>query len=209
MSILRSQAAVKQAHETVVPVRHNGESSGSETLILTHDSVVTPTITTVRDANIGFPQFPDPKPVSISPHSAPDSSPFLISDDLSIYKISDATAEEQLSTFQQAFLPFFPFVYIPSHMSASDLRREKPFLCLVIMSLTTRSVALQVTMGTAIRQIVAQKVVVEHEKSLDILLGMICYIAWLVPHKFIAFKSHDMCDNAEKEKIKVTIPQKR
>ena len=63
-------------------------------------------------------------------------------------------------------------------MSASDLRYQKPFLWLVIMSLTTKSLAQQLVMGDMIRRIIAQQVVVESEKSLDMLLGVLCFIGW-------------------------------
>lgn len=103
-----------------------------------------------------------------------------ISDDVSIYTIPDIMGEEHLNTFRHAFLAFFPFVRIPAAMSASDLRIQKPFLWLVIMSLTTKSVTQQLAMGNTIRQIVSGRVVAEHEKSLDILLGLVCYVAWSV-----------------------------
>lgn len=105
-------------------------------------------------------------------------SPSPIAKYVSAFEIPDATAEEQLRTFRQSFLPLFAFVALPATMSASGLRLQKPFLWLVIMSLTTKSVATQIAMGDSIREIVSHQVVVEHEKSLDILLGIICYQAW-------------------------------
>jgi hypothetical protein len=107
-------------------------------------------------------------------------SPSPISEDVLICTIPGTMAEENLNTFRRAFLPFIPFVQIPAAMNSSDLRLQKPFLWLVIMSLTTKSAAQQLAMGDTIRQIVSGKVVAEHEKSLDVLLGLICYVAWSV-----------------------------
>jgi hypothetical protein len=45
----------------------------------------------------------------------------------------------------------------------------------------------QLAMGDAIRRIVSRKVVADHEKSLDILLGLICYLAWSVVSDRICF----------------------
>jgi hypothetical protein len=115
-----------------------------------------------------------------TPQSNSNVSPSSIYEDVSIYTITDSLAEESLNTFRRTFLPFFPFVQIPTVLSASDLRLQKPFLWLVIMSLTTKSAARQLAMGDTIRQIVSKKVVAEHEKSLDVLLGLICYLAWSV-----------------------------
>jgi hypothetical protein len=115
-----------------------------------------------------------------TPQSNFNVSPSSIYEDVSIYTIPDSLAEENLITFRRAFIPFFPFVQIPTALSASDLRLEKPFLWLVIMSLTAKSATRQCAMGDTIRQIISRKVVAEHEKSLDILLGLICYLAWSV-----------------------------
>jgi hypothetical protein len=107
-------------------------------------------------------------------------SPLQASVDISIYTIPDSLAEENFNTFCRAFLPFFPVVQTPNAMSASDLCLQKPFLWLVIMSLTTKSATRQLEMGGIIRQIVSRKVVAQNEKSLDVLLGLICYLAWSV-----------------------------
>jgi hypothetical protein len=117
---------------------------------------------------------------SSAAHPGIDIPSSSIADEVSLFQISDAVAEEQLNTFCYAFLPFFPFVHIPALMRASELRLQKPFLWLVIMSLTTKSVAQQIALGNTIRRIVAQKVIVEHERSMDIVLGLIGYLAWLV-----------------------------
>jgi hypothetical protein len=119
-----------------------------------------------------------PTPARTATDSNIGQSPSSIDDDVAVHNIPDATAKKQLDTFRRAFLPFFPFIHIPALMSASDLRQQKPFLWLVIMSLTTKSVEQQRAMGDTIRRIVSQKVVAEHEKSMDILLGLIAYLAW-------------------------------
>ena len=97
-----------------------------------------------------------------------------------LYDIPNGAMEERLRTFRQFFLPLFPFIYIPLTTDARELRDQKPFLWLVIMSLTTKSATQQLEMGETIRRIVSQKIVNGERKSLDTLQGMICYIAWLV-----------------------------
>ena len=116
-----------------------------------------------------------------TPQSTINVSPSQISDDVSDRTIPNTLTEEHLAKFRQSFLPFFPFVYIPAAMSASDLRIQKPFLSLVILSLTTKSASQQLTIFDTIRQIVSEKVVPEHERSLDFLLGLVCYLAWSFP----------------------------
>ena len=117
-------------------------------------------------------------PAATAPHSSASLSPFPMVDEVPGYGIPDCVAEEQLNMFRQVFLPMFPFVHIPADTSASELHRQKPFLWLVIMSLTTKSAADQLAMGEIIRQSVSQKVVAKGDKSLDMLLGLICYLGW-------------------------------
>ncbi|KAF2726468.1 hypothetical protein EJ04DRAFT_530247 [Polyplosphaeria fusca] len=99
------------------------------------------------------------------------------------YNLSGDMAEERLATFRSIFLPAFPFVSLPPELSSIELRRAKPFLWLVIMSLTTKSSIQQLAMGEIIREIMAKRVVVGCEKSLDLLLGIICYMGWFQFHK--------------------------
>jgi len=99
-------------------------------------------------------------------------------EDLSLYYLEDGLAEERLKTFRRYFLPNFPFIYINPLTTAAQMRNQKPFLWLVIMSLTSKSSSQQIEMGATIRRIVSQKVVNGEIRSLDTLQGMICYLAW-------------------------------
>ncbi|KAK7218925.1 hypothetical protein V2G26_006928 [Clonostachys chloroleuca] len=51
------------------------------------------------------------------------------------------------------------------------------------MSLTTSSADEQSAMGNIIRRVISQRIVGEHEKDLELLLGLICYLAWIQFHK--------------------------
>lgn len=145
--------------------------------LLRSQTIVSHPQPTIPDLSSAFTPITSTFPLRSEKLSLPKTSIF---DDVSIYRIPVAIAEEQLAKFQDVFLPFFPFVHIPEAMSAFDLRLQKPFLWLVIMSLTTRSVAQQMAMGRTIVHIVSTRIVAEHEKSLDLLLGLICYLTWSV-----------------------------
>lgn len=132
-----------------------------------------------------------------TPQSTINISPSQISDDVSDRTIPNTLTEEHLAKFRQSF----PFVYIPAAMSASDLCIQKPFLSLVILSLTTKSASQQLTIFNTIRQIVSEKVVAKHERSLDFLLGLVCYLAWSFP--LSAFNRRLLTE------IKVPISQKQ
>jgi hypothetical protein len=71
-----------------------------------------------------------------------------------------------------------PIVYLPDDVTAARVRDQTPFLWFNIMAITARSVKEQSVMSTAIREHVAQKMVVEHEKSMDLLLGLLVFMGW-------------------------------
>lgn len=115
--------------------------------------------------------------VGVMPNSQREPLSCLF-DDLSSFTIPDKRAQEQLAIFRDRFLPNFPFVFIPSNTNSSDLRHQRQFLWFVIMSLTTSSADEQSAMGNIIRRVISQRIVGEHEKDLELLLGLICYLAW-------------------------------
>ncbi|KAJ3576920.1 hypothetical protein NPX13_g3552 [Xylaria arbuscula] len=106
----------------------------------------------------------------------PTSSPIL--EDILPCAIPDNLAEEQIRTFRSAFLPMFPFVHLPLDGSASQLRHQKPFLWLVIMCLTTKSVSQQFDIEKMVWGIISRRIVSEHLADLDLLLGVICFASW-------------------------------
>lgn len=179
ISLLRSQASAKQPIEQTVEARPSNDDTpttrslddpilpstarGPEVVIDTTESVVhlfRPTET---------PN--DPPSMALSP-----VSPIVL--DIPIDSATKWEAEEQLATFRRAFIPMFPFIYIPTTTSASDLRREKPFVWLVIMALTTKVVSKQFDLVDHIWKIISRRVLCEQYANLDLLLGIICFSSW-------------------------------
>lgn len=96
------------------------------------------------------------------------------------YEPFQVEAEEFLASFQSHKLRGFPFVHIPSTTTASHLKQERPFLWLCIMSISSNSTLQQRLLGSEIRQFVAQEVVVQLNKNIDLLLGILAFIGWYV-----------------------------
>ncbi|KAB5566099.1 hypothetical protein GE09DRAFT_1218375 [Coniochaeta sp. 2T2.1] len=92
-------------------------------------------------------------------------------------------AEEQLALFRDEYLLLFPCVYIPPDMSSEQLRAEKPFTWFTIMMMTCQTSSVQFGMGAVWQRIISQKIVVEHEKNLDLLQGMVIFLSWSQYHK--------------------------
>lgn len=93
-------------------------------------------------------------------------------------------AEEYLTNFQTSKLQYFPFVYIPFKTSSELLRKERPFLWLCVMAVSSKSTVQQQMLGTRIRQTIGQKMVVNSEKNIDLFLGLLTFIGWYGSYQF-------------------------
>ncbi len=91
---------------------------------------------------------------------------------------SPVEAEEYLSTFRTHKSKYFPFVYIPSTTTAQQLRQERPFLWLCIMTIASRSTSQQQVLGSKVRNILAQEMLLKSGQNVDLLLGLLAYIGW-------------------------------
>ncbi|KAI5458755.1 hypothetical protein BGZ63DRAFT_51961 [Mariannaea sp. PMI_226] len=86
--------------------------------------------------------------------------------------------QEILHEFMALRLIHLPFIHIPSHTSAADMRATKPFLWLCIRAISTRSTLQQTKLYSQIRTILGQSMVSELERSTEQLLGLLVCIAW-------------------------------
>ena len=89
-------------------------------------------------------------------------------------------AEISLSIFRAEMLPNFPFFALPLAMTAQDLRSALPFLWMCIMSIASRDTDQQRALGTEMRIALGREMLVEGKSNLDMLLGVLTYVAWLV-----------------------------
>lgn len=74
---------------------------------------------------------------------------------------------------------FFPFVLIPSHITAKELADKKPFLAEMIFTVShCQDYGPQNERGKEILRHLTDRLFLEGEKSLDLLQGMLIYITW-------------------------------
>ncbi|KAH6887037.1 hypothetical protein B0T10DRAFT_607829 [Thelonectria olida] len=90
--------------------------------------------------------------------------------------------DECLRTFQTHHLQALPFVYIPSRITAAQLQRERPFLWLNIQALCCKNTTERNKLDHNVRQILAQRLLVDGDRTLDLLLGLVAYLAWSMDH---------------------------
>ncbi|KAK3349577.1 hypothetical protein B0T25DRAFT_246174 [Lasiosphaeria hispida] len=94
------------------------------------------------------------------------------------YQPTGLEAEENLQTFRDHMLIYLPFVNLPPTMTAETLRAVYPFFWFNIMTVTCKKINYQMVMGDAVKKFIAQKMVVDHEKSLDLLFGIMTLLTW-------------------------------
>ena len=90
-------------------------------------------------------------------------------------------AELLLDMFRRYMASQFPFVVIPSDMTAVALRQKKPFLHLVIMMVSFQGEASrQLALGIKVKEYISNAIIMRSEKSLDLLQGLLVAMAWYV-----------------------------
>lgn len=89
---------------------------------------------------------------------------------------SPEEAEVYLRIFRTQKLKYLPFMYIPESTSSQQLLRERPFLWLCIMSISCKSVSQKLGIGREIRQIASREILVDGERNMVLLLGLLVFI---------------------------------
>ncbi len=86
--------------------------------------------------------------------------------------------DEELRIFREHHLPDFPIVNVPHDYTAAELQREKPTIGLAIKALTTKVASKQVVLGKKLRETLTQKILVDGERSLPLLVSLLMSIIW-------------------------------
>ncbi|KIM97835.1 hypothetical protein OIDMADRAFT_182203 [Oidiodendron maius Zn] len=87
-----------------------------------------------------------------------------------------------LKTFRDETGLFFPFISIPKSTSVGAFRRERPFTYLAIIAVSTMKYPQGSELGKIIIKQVAERVFVDGERSIDLLLGILTLAAWYFFH---------------------------
>ncbi|OCK78134.1 hypothetical protein K432DRAFT_444838 [Lepidopterella palustris CBS 459.81] len=97
-----------------------------------------------------------------------------------------AQADTLLHRFRTQMTTQFPFVVIPDSMDADRLRREKPFLFRAVMvAASYESLPRQRALGKEVIKYLSKRMIVEGQKSIDLLQGALAMIAWYHLHLFV------------------------
>ncbi|KAH8668875.1 hypothetical protein BX600DRAFT_460872 [Xylariales sp. PMI_506] len=119
------------------------------------------------------PTPPSTAPVSCLSSQASPPSNLSVTD-----LLPAAEAERILDTFKTYSRRFFPVVYFKPDISAVELQRDRPFLWLNIRATVSKSSEEAWALGEKIRRLLAHSAIVELDRELDLLLGLLIYLGW-------------------------------
>lgn len=98
---------------------------------------------------------------------------------ISGFRVTFLEADRALNLYRSVYSPYFPFVIIPAMRTAYDLYEQSPFLFRTIVAVTTpQSPVTQTDFKAWFREYVAQHVVINNERRLEILQAILIHLAW-------------------------------
>lgn len=91
---------------------------------------------------------------------------------------SDEECEEYLETFRSQIVPSFPVVSIPPNATVQEMKKQRPFLWAVIRALCSRDTVCQEILAQEARQMLAETLLVNCNKNLDLINGILVLAGW-------------------------------
>lgn len=109
--------------------------------------------------------------------STAPTSPLLHGGIIANPSVSSAS-QEALERFRDESLKYFPFLYLPPHMTASQLAAEFPLLWLSITAISVKSMSQLCSMSEKLQDGILNKIYVQGERNVDILLAALSFVGW-------------------------------
>ena len=92
--------------------------------------------------------------------------------------MSIAEADGYLLRFRN-MSTYFPFVIIPNEATVLSMSHDRPFLCLAALAAAASSEKIsQKSLEQSFRVAILQKIMLDGERNLDLLNGLLVYLAW-------------------------------
>jgi hypothetical protein len=92
--------------------------------------------------------------------------------------LDDRLTDEELAKLRQLHLSYLPFLNLQSDLSVEQLLAEKPLLSLALKTISTKAYSKQSELSKRLRGTIAQQMMVDGEKSLDLLVTLLTCMAW-------------------------------
>ncbi|EEH06655.1 conserved hypothetical protein [Histoplasma capsulatum G186AR] len=98
--------------------------------------------------------------------------------------VPPSTASVSLDTFRSRMLHHFPFVHLPTRITAEQLRQDRPFLFRAIVCVTSVSTEDKRASSFELKRLLYETAFLQQEReqpqhqTVDLLLGLLVYITW-------------------------------
>ncbi|SPO01670.1 uncharacterized protein DNG_04343 [Cephalotrichum gorgonifer] len=171
VTLLRERSQVDVVHRDASGTRQHGPPEGALPFSADGASNGQPRgrrghwAETTRD--LREPPATSPTTNYLTPHTT--TSPFP-------QEPSPSQSEQYLRTFRENYLPMFPFVCIHPDTTAAQLQKEWPVLWLNIRALCCKSFQEQLVLERQVCETMAQKILVDMDRNMDMLLGLIAFL---------------------------------
>lgn len=138
------------------------------------------TTSTVGDVQPATPMSASARSTDQTLHSFSGSSTRSHRDVIDQGIISVEQAESLLYAYHD-MTSVFPYVFVPQDVSFADFRHEAPMLLHAILVTTSwRNRSLQLVLDREYLSLLSTRLIVEGQKNLDLLQGLLVYVAWCV-----------------------------
>lgn len=174
VAMLQSRAPSTLPHKGILLRR--GSNTGGEA----NQKVTTNMEDTLSSAPATNNQFPSPTSLHASTRN-PEALR-ISNNEYDVTSLPEQDADDALDFFRSRILPAFPFLHIPASLTAQAVCKTYPNLWLCILSITRKSLAQKRVLGDMIRKSLAQGILVDEKRSLDLLLACISYMGWVHHH---------------------------
>jgi len=143
------------------------------------------------------PQIQPSIPSSLSPYTAEtgqsssgSKSPAETQFKIDAFDLGSEDPDVLLTIFRNEMTPNFPFIDMSEFPRAEDLRRDRPSIYTVIMAVTTRNSLRGRELGKTFMKQLGERMVVNGERNMDLLLACLIYAAWYVQQSATIFFIH-------------------
>lgn len=96
----------------------------------------------------------------------------------SVPDLTPVQEEEVLKSFRTEKLPWMPIMHIPETTRPADLKKESPLVWLCITAIQNRCTPHTRILCDRVREEAGRRMMVDCEKSLDLLQGALMYLGW-------------------------------
>ncbi|CAD6447419.1 d016ff59-97a4-4e2b-9e05-a91e23b87a92 [Sclerotinia trifoliorum] len=97
-------------------------------------------------------------------------------------ELSPTEEEKILCHFRTESIKYLPFIIIPPNTKVHEFKKENPFWWLAIVMTTSKNTSTQIKLGIHIRQVLSHRLIIMGERNLDLLWGLLTFIAWSQCH---------------------------